>query len=59
MTDIYSVSKWPYVSIAAISNHIGFYPKKELNELYVEKKITVHESIKGKIVKLLIKKTDV
>jgi len=53
MTEIFETSGWPFVSVSVITNHIGHYPKKELNELFYEGKITVHDSIKGKIVKLI------
>ena len=54
ITDIYKKSNWPYVTVAAIINHIGKYPKKELNELYSEGKIKVRDSVKGKLIELII-----
>lgn len=53
ITEIYETSGWPFVAISAIINHIGFYPKDELNQLYSEGKIKVHDSIKGKLIKLI------
>jgi len=55
MTEIYESSGWPYVAVSAITNLVGYYPKNELNQLYKEGKITVHESAKGKLAKLIRK----
>jgi hypothetical protein len=56
MTEIYSKTKWPYVTVGAIVSHMnGKYPRDALNELFKEGRIKVHDCAKGKLIELVIK----
>lgn len=54
LTECYESTGWPYIYTSRVTNHIGFLPRTELNELFKEKRIEVHDGIQGKILKLCI-----
>ena len=55
LTECYESTGWPYIYTARVTNHFGFIPKNDLNELYKENRIEVHDGIQGKLLKLCIK----
>lgn len=50
----FKTTGWNFTRISEIFNHVGYLPKQELNDLYKEGKISVHDGIQGKLIKLKI-----
>jgi hypothetical protein len=50
----YEKTKWPLVKLPDLTNHLNCYPAKELNELFIDNKISVHPGINSTLIKLII-----
>lgn len=53
LQDRYNTTRFPYLKVSDLTYHLKCYPRKELNELFLEGKITVHPGINSSVIKLI------